>query len=276
MESIPEDRIKSVVSRILNEDPSKIFLLPAENAKELEAGDNFLLTVSELVRHTILLMPGADDGTPEYRLDFEGEGCIQSLLDGEHPHTPILALSDILPKLNSPTSITRNKILETYQELAFTISPQCRPCDTDFIGTLNIKLAFVNGLRPATGLEVYINEFGAYDASANTTGLNRHQIKSMVSPKIDQSTESDSNHDDYRLVKILIAVGDGITADQLIQSYAKGSCYQHTIRDLVLMIEEEDECSNREEWQRICVDLLAQTDEAEAALSAIEQIAQKS
>jgi hypothetical protein len=41
------------------------------------------------------------------------------------------------------------------------------------------------------------------------------------------------------------------------------------------MIEDEDLSLNREDWNRLCIDLLAQTDDAEAVLSAIEQIANR-
>ena len=275
MESNFKCRTTSVVSRILHDDPSQIFLLPADNAKELEEGENFLLTESELVRHSIILAPGEDHGDRKYRLDFEAEGGLQSLLHGDHPHTPIVTLSEILPKLYDLDTINGMKILELYQEEAFTVVPQCRPCDVDYIGSFSTKLVFINGIRPRTSLELYINEMGVYDDSANTSCLNLQKIESIITAPIDQSLESALGQNDFRAIEPLIVVGETTSSGQLIQSYIKGACYQYRISDLTLMIEDEDESLGREEWNRFCVDLLAQTDEAQAVLSAIEQIAQK-
>ena len=276
MGNSPKGAIKSVSSRILNEDPSRIFLLPADNARELGDGENFLLCESELVRHSIMLTASADNETRMYRLDFEAEGVIQSLLNGEHPHTPILPLSEILTKLKGLGSMDRKRILEVYQEVAFTDTPQCRPCDTDFIGSFSTKLVLINGVRPTTCQEIFVNELGMYDIDPfASNNLNRQWIEGMISTNIVQDTEADHDHNEFMPVEPLIIEGETITSDQLAHSYAMGSCYQYIISNLALMIEDEDESLDREEWSRICVDLLAQTDDAEAVLSAIEQVANK-
>jgi len=268
--------IKSVISRILNEDPSRIFLLPADNARELGDGENFLLCESELVRHSIIFTANMYNYNRRYRLDFEAEGGIQSLLNGEHPHTPILPLSEILTKLKGPGSIDRRRILKAYQEVAFTDTPQCRPCDTDFIGSFSTKLMFINGVRPTTCQEIFVNEFGMYDTDPFATrNLDPQLIEGMIPANIEQDPEADYELDAFRSVESLIIEGDTITSDQLAHSYAIGSCYQYAISDLALMIEDEDLSLNREEWNRLCIDLLAQTNDAEQVLSAIEQIANR-
>ena len=271
MGSSRQSKIKSLISRILGVDPSRTFLLQADNAKELEKGENFLLCESELVRHSITFAASADNVNRRYRLDFEAEGGIQSLLNGEHPHTPILPLSEVLTKLKGLGSIDRSRILEAYQELAFTDTPQCRPCDTDFIGSFNTRLLFINGVRPTTCQEIFVNEFGIYD----TDPLDLQLIEGMIPANIEQDLGADHELDAFRSVESLLIEGDTVTSDQLAHSYSIGSCYQYAISNLALMIEEEDELLNREEWNRLCVDLLAQTDDAEAAISAIEQIANR-
>lgn len=272
MNNLREDRIKSITSRILNEDVNEVYLLPAESASELENGDNLLLLESELVLHSILLL-SAKGGTAPIRLDFEAEGGLQSLIGGDHPHTPILPLSEILSRLNISSSITGKRVLKAYQQTAFTASPQCVPCDTDYIGTINTRLVLINGIKPSTSPEFFINEFGMYDTSSGSPGaLNLDQIKNIVSSTASQPLEHDSDCSDFTSVEPIVVRGEEVLSGELIQSYTAGSSYEYLISNLVLMVEDEDEGKDRHEWDRICVDLLAESDEAKEVLSAISRL----
>jgi len=276
MNNLREDRVKSIASRILNEDVNEVYLLPAESATELENGDDPLLLESELVRHSILLL-SAKDGTAPIRLDFEAEGGLQSMIGGDHPHTPILPLSEILSRLIISSCITGKKVLEAYQKIAFTASPQCVPCDTDYIGTIYTRLVLINGIKPSTCPEFFINEFGMYDTSSGSPGgLNLDLIKNIVSSTASQPLEHDSVYSDFASVEPIVVRGEDVLSCELIRSYTAGSCYEYLISNLVLMVEDEDECKYRHEWDRICVDLLAESDEAKEVLSAIRRLVGRS
>lgn len=276
MDNLREDRIKSIASRILNEDVNEVYLLPAESASELENGDDPLLLESELVLHSILLL-SAKGGAAPIRLDFEAEGGLESLIGGDHPHTPILPLSEILSRLNISSSITGKKVLEAYQQAAFNASPQCVPCDTDYIGTINTKLVLINGIKPSACPEFFINEFGMYDTSSGSLGgLNLDLIKNIVSSAASQPIEHDSSYSDFTSVEPIIVRGEEVLSSELIQSYTAGSCYEYLISNLVLMVEDEDEDKYRHEWDRTCVDLLAESDEAKEVLSAIGRLVGRS
>ena len=180
-------------------------------------------------------------GTAPIRLDFEAEGGLQTLIGGDHPHTPILPLSEILSKLNISSPITGKKVLEAYQQTAFTASPQCIPCDTDYIGTINTKLVLINGIKPSTCPEFFINEFGMYDGSGSMGGLNLDLIKTIARSTASQPPEHDSVYSDFTSVEPIIVRGEKVLSNELIQSYTAGSCYEYLISNLVLMVEDEDE-----------------------------------
>lgn len=272
MNNLREDRVKSIASRILNEDVNEVYLLPAESSTELENGDNPLLLESELVHHSILLLP-PKGGTAPIRLDFEAEGGFQSLIGGEHPHTPILPLSEILSRLNSSSCITGKKVLEAYQQAAFTASPQCVPCDSDYIASFDTRLVLINGVMPSRIPKFCVNEFGIIDDGFGTLGgLSLDLIENLLNSNPSQLLENDSGHSGFTSVKPIIVRGEEVSSDQLIESYTAGSCYEYVVSNLVLMVEDEDEDKYRHEWDRICVDLLAESDESKEVLSAIGRL----
>lgn len=267
-----KDRIKPLVSRILDEDTTEIYLLPAESAFELENGDNTLLIEEEFVRHSIIL-PSATRRTAPTRLDFEARGSLQSLIDGDHPHTPILPLSEILVELKGYSLMTGKTILEAYEKIAFTESPQCVPCDTDYIGAFSTKLVLIDGVRPSQCPELFINEFGEYDDLTSDDGMD--MLEHLVNQINDQSLESGDGDTIFEYIEPVTIRGRKILSSELIESYIAGVCYKYAIENLVVMIEFVDENKSRCEWDRICVDLLDETIECKEALSAIQQLADR-
>jgi hypothetical protein len=135
----------------------------------------------------------------------------------------------------------------------------------------------INGIKPSTCPEFFINEFGMYDTSSGSPGgLNLDLIKNIVSSTASQPLEHDSGHSDFTSIEPIVVRGEEVLSGELIQSYTAGSCYEYLISNLVLMVEDEDEGKYRHEWDRICVDLLAESDEAKEVLSAISRLVGRS
>ena len=215
-----------------------------------------------------------------YRFDFVAEGVIQSLLDGDHPHTPLMPLSDLWTTLAGCEKITSEEILRAYQQKAVSTVPRCYPCDTDFIGIITTKLAMVNGVYLPSPVELeisngYIEAYqksGSMSHSSWDSCLDLLKIKEFLAEHPKNSTQINEGALEFYNVTALRANSSIISADDVANSYSHGLAYGYSIENLVLMIEEEEELLEPAFSGRLCVDLLATDEQASEAVRAIADL----
>ena len=270
----------AVRSRILQADPARMILLACEQANELADGENVCLFETEYVRHSIEIGSGADGSTSTYRFDFVAEGVIQSLLDGDHPHTPLMPLSDLWTALAGCEKITSEEILKAYKQKAVSPVPRCYPCDTDFIGIISTKLVMVNGIYLPSPVELEISKgyieahqkSGAMSHSSWGSCLDLLKIKEFLAEHPKNSTQIDEGTLGFSNVTALRTNSSIISADDVANSYSHGLAYGYSIDNLVLMIDEEGELLEPPFSGRLCVDLLATDEQASEAVRAIDDL----
>ncbi len=267
-------------SRILRSNPAKTILLACEQVSELLEGDNVCLFETEYVRHS-LEIDSRTDGSPSfYRLDFVAEGVIQSLLNGDHPHTPMMPLSDILPKLKGRQKITSTEILNAYKERALSSVPRCYPCDTEFIGIIASKLIMINGVHLDSPINLEISKDcievyqkpGGIGRTSWDSCLDLVRIKEFLDTHHSNSDAAKEISSEFDRVTPLRIESSTVSADDIATSYAHGLTYGYSIENLALMIEEGEEALDAAGSSRICVDLLAGGVEAAEAIKAIEEL----
>jgi hypothetical protein len=266
-------------SRILQADPTTIILLACEQVSELSEGENVCLFETEHVRHSLEIGSCADGSTSSCRLDFVAEGVIQSLLHGDHPHTPMMPLSDLWSKLGGCQALTSEEILRAYQERALSSAPRCYPCDTDFIGIITSKLVMVNGIHLDSPVELAISkgyievyqESGDMGHSSWESCLDLSKIEEFLGTHQSNSDASKESSLEFDSVTALRIKSSTVSADDIANSYSQGVSYGYSIGNLVLMIEEEESPETAGSG-RLCVDLLASGEEAAEALKAIDDL----
>lgn len=270
----------AVRSRILQADPARMILLACEQANELADGENVCLFETEYVRHSIEIRSDADGSTSTYRFDFVAEGVIQSLLDGDHPHTPLMPLSDLWTALAGCQKITSEEILRAYKQKAVSPVPRCYPCDTDFIGIITTKLVMVNGIYLPSPVELEISK-GYIEAYQKSGGMSHSswdscldllKIKEFLAEHPKNSTETNAWPLEFHNVTALRINSGIISADDVANSYSHGLAYGYSIENLVLMIDEEEELPEPALSGRFCVDLLATDEPASEAVRAIDDL----
>lgn len=267
-------------SRILQGDPTKIILLACEQFNDLVDGEDVCLFETEYVRHSLEIGAGADGSTSSYRFDFVAEGAIQSLLNGDHPHTPMMPLSDLWSALVECEEITSKELLRAYKEKAVSAVPRCYPCDTDFIGIIATKLIMVNGIYLQSPVELEISkgyievyqESGGMGHSTWDSCLDLPKIKEFLGTHRSSSEETNESRLEFDNVTALRAKGKTVSADDIASSYSHGVAYGYSIENLVLMIDEEEESLEPAFSGRLCVDLLATGEEAAEAVKAVEDL----
>ena len=270
----------AVRSRILQADPARMILLACEQANELADGENVCLFETEYVRHSIEIRSGADGSMSTYRFDFVAEGVIQSLLDGDHPHTPLMPLSDLWIALAGCQKITSEEILRAYKQKAVSPVPRCYPCDTDFIGIITTNLVMVNGIHLPSPVELEISK-GYIEAYQKSGGMSHSswdscldllKIKEFLAEHPKNSTETNEWPLEFHNVTALPINSGIISADDVANSYSQGLAYGYSIENLVLMIDEEEELPEPALSGRFCVDLLATDELASEAVRAIDDL----
>lgn len=270
----------AIRSRILQADPERMILLACEQVNELADGEDVCLFETEYVRHSIEIRPGADGSTSSYRFDFVAEGIIQSLLDGDHPHTPMMPLSDLWTALAGCQKITSEEILRAYKQKAISPVPRCYPCDTDFIGIITTKLVMVNGIYLPSPVELEISK-GYIEAYQKSGGMSHSswdscldllRIKEFLASHPRNSTETSEGPSGFYNVTALRTNSGIISADDVANSYSHGLSYGYSIENLVLMIDEEEKSLEPGFSGRLCVDLLATDEQAAEAVRAIDDL----
>lgn len=274
------DANSAIRSRILQTDPSRIMLLACEQVSELLNGENACLFETEHVRHSIEIATSADSPTTLWRLDFIADGVIQSLLNGDHPHTPMLPLSDLRPELAGRQEITSAEVLSAYKKRAFSSSPRCYPCDTDFVGIITSRLIMINGIRLDQCVDFEISngyietsqESGEIGCSSWDSCIDLSRIKEFL------EAHNSSNYADLETrlgfdgINALRVEDNEVSAYDIANSYSQGVAYGYSIDNLVLMIEEERESLEAAVSGTMCVDLLAGSSEAAEAVMAINDL----
>jgi len=274
------DASGGIRSRILKADPTTIILLACEQVSELSEGEDVCLFETEYVRHSLEIGSCADDSTLSVRLDFVAEGGIHSLLNGDHPHTPIMPLPDLWSRLRGCQVLTSEEILRAYKERAFSPAPRCYPCDTDFIGIITSRLIMVDGIHLGSPVELAISkgyievnqESGDIGHSSWDSCLDLSRIQEFLGThqsNNDASKESSSEFDSVTAVRIESST---VSADDIASSYSHGVAYGYSIENLVLMIEEDEESLEIAGSGRLCVDLLSGGEEAAEAVKAIDDL----
>lgn len=267
-------------SRILQTDPTKIILLACEQVNELADGEDVCLFETEYVRHSLEIGFSSDGSTSSYRLDFVAEGIIQSLLHGDHPHTPRMPLSDLWPALAGSHAITSKEILRAYKQRAASPVPRCYPCDTDFIGIIRTKLIMVNGIYLPSPIELELSK-GYIEAYQKSGGMSHSSWESCLDlPKIKEFkdihpsniNETNKSNSEFYNVTALRTESSMVSADDIANSYSRGLAYGYSIENLVLMIDDEEDPIEPTFSGRLCVDLLATSDEAAEAVKAIDDL----
>ena len=267
-------------SRILQSDPTSIILLACEQISELSEGEDVCLFETEHVRHSLEIGSYADKSTSLCRLDFVAEGVIQSLIHGDHPHTPMMPLCDLWSKLVGCQAITSDEILRAYKEQAFSPAPRCYPCDTDFIGIIASKLIMVNGIHLHAPVELAMSK-GYIEVSQESGGMGRSswdscldlsKIEEFIDTHHSSSGPTKESSLEFDSVTALQIESSTVSADDIVSSYSQGIAYRYSIENLALMIEEDEESLETAGSGRLCVDLLAGGEEAAEAVMAIDDL----
>lgn len=274
------DASSAIRPRIVQADPRKIILLACEQVSELSEGEDVCLFETEHVRHSLEIRSCTEGSTSPYRLDFVAEGVIQSLLYGDHPHTPTMPLSDLWSKLGGCQALTSEEILRAYKERAFSPAPRCYPCDTDFIGIITSKLIMVNGMHLDSPVELNISEgdievyqeSGEMGHSSWNSCLDLSRIEEFLGAYQSNSDLSKESGLEFDSVTALRIESSTVSADDIASSYSQGVAYGYSIENLVLMIEEDEESLETTGLSRLCVDLLAGGEEATEAVKAIDDL----
>lgn len=277
MNTKPTDLSVVIRSRIFQADPTRIVLLACEQVRDLSEGEDVCLFETESVRHSLEIRACADSSTSSYRLDFVASGVIQSLLNGDHPHTPMMSLSDLWSELARCQEVTGEEILRVYKEKAFSPVPRCYPCDTDFIGIITSKLVMVNGIYLQSPVELEISK-GYIDVVQESGGIGRSswdscldlpRIKELFGAQRVNSDEAQESDSEFSGVSALQIESSAVSADDIAASYSQGIAYEYSIDYLVLMIDEEEGDGGPGSSGRLCVDILAGDEEATEAVKAI-------
>lgn len=274
------DANSAIRSRILQTDPSRIMLLACDQVSELLNGENACLFETEHVRHSIEIAASADSPATLWRLDFIADGVIQSLLNGDHPHTPTLPLSDLLPDLAGCQEITSAEVLSAYKKRALSSSPRCYPCDTDFVGIITSRLIMINGIRLHQSVDFEISngyietsqEFGEIGCSSWDSCIDLLRIKEFLEAHNGSSYAGLETRPEFNGINALRIEDNEVSANDIASSYSQGAAYGYSIDNLVLMIEEERESLEAAISGTMCVDLLAGSSEAAEAVMAINDL----
>ena len=205
---------------------STVFAIAGEDGEVLREGESIIVFTNEYVHHSIKInLPNG----MEVKIRFKSEGSISDFLGNSEAWTPLNSIPE------SPIEageLSQEVITSAIAERIRSLSPQCYPCDTDFIGVITYEITSIDSIN--------INGFSAVDY---------HNAFELAHQSIDLEEGDDHS---FRWTDLL---SDGqladlgskarthpaedwewITREQMLESYQKGEVVKCGIDRFLLCI----------------------------------------
>ncbi|MBD1194480.1 hypothetical protein [Vulcanococcus sp. Clear-D1] len=205
---------------------STIFAIAGEDGEALLEGESIVVFTTEHVDHTIeACLPNGKS----LNVNFRSEGSISTFLGNSDAWVPL----DSIPRSPVNTGeLAQDEIAAAITEKISDSSPQCYPCDTDFIGIITYGITDIGGIR--------VNDFSAVDYR-NAFELT-HQLTDPEEGDCDSFRWTDLL-EEHQLAELGIRRGGDpaeqwelISREQMAESYQRGNVTRREIDRFLLCL----------------------------------------
>jgi hypothetical protein len=205
---------------------STIFAIAGEDGEALIEGESIVVFTTEHVDHTIkACLPNGKS----LNVNFRSEGSISAFLGNSDAWVPL----DSIPRSPINTGeLVQDEIAAAITEKISDSSPQCYPCDTDFIGIITYGITDIGsiGVNDFSAVD-YRNAFelthqltdpeeGVYDSFRWTDLLEVHQLAELSLRRVGNPAE------EWEL----------ISREKMVESYQRGNVTRREIDRFLLCL----------------------------------------